>query len=77
LDVKIIRKNVSGTQFKETNYGFIHMRNPEEADFALNNFNQVSKKPWMISTYNEKPKLVMKPPMMSSMFASMQEPIIK
>ena len=35
IDVRIIRKNTTGLSFKESNYGFIHMRNSFEADNAL------------------------------------------
>lgn len=35
VDVRIIRKNTTGLSFKESNYGFIHMKNSFEADNAL------------------------------------------
>ena len=53
-DVKIIRKNNQGMAFKEFNYGFVQMYNPQQADAALQTFAQRTMKTWVVSTLNQK-----------------------
>ena len=53
-DVKIIRKNNQGMAFKEFNYGFVQMYNPQQAGAALQTFAQRTMKTWVVSTLNQK-----------------------